>query len=182
MSIRTYIGFLQKAYFTVLRGGYARAEYLRKHDILQSIGENVYFYSRIFPPNPKLLKIGNNVSIATNVRILGHDRIDIVLSGLFGKQYSKFYDCVEIGNNVFIGSDVVICPGVKIEDNTIVGAGAVVTKDLPSGKIWGGIPARYIGDFADLIDSRRDEVNPEKDPDKLWKSFDEKRGINHNEI
>ena len=89
MRLKTYFRFLQKAYFTLLRDGYARADYLRKHDILQSIGENVYFYSRIFPPNPKLLKIGNNVSIATNVRILGHDRIDVVLSGLYGKKYSK---------------------------------------------------------------------------------------------
>ena len=177
MRLKTYFRFLQKAYFTLLRDGYARADYLRKHDILQSIGENVYFYSRIFPPNPKLLKIGNNVSIATNVRILGHDRIDVVLSGLYGNKYSKFYDCVEIGNNVFIGSDVVILPGVKIGDNTIVGAGAVVSKDLPSGKIWGGVPARCIGDFGELVDARKDDLTPEREPDRLWKRFDEKRRV-----
>lgn len=136
----------------------------------------MYFYSRILPTDPKLVKIGNNVSIATNVRILGHDRIDIVLSGIYEEKYSKFYDCVDIGDNVFIGSDVVICPGVKIEDNTIIGAGAVVTKDLPSGKIWGGVPARCIGDFWRLVDIRKENVNPESNPERLWDLFNEKRG------
>lgn len=94
----------RKFYFMLLKDRYSRANYLRKHDILASIGKNVYFYSRIFPADPKLLKIGNNV---------------------------------------FIGADSVILPGVKISDDTIIGAGAVVTKDLPAGLIWGGTCQKY---------------------------------------
>lgn len=175
MNIKRLMLFAQKAYFMALKDGYARADFLRKKKLLAGIGKNVYFYSRIFPPDPKLLKIHNNVCIATNVRILGHDRVDVVLSGMYGKQYGKKYDCTEIEDNVFIGSDTVILPGVKIGSNTIIGAAAVVTKDLPSGFVWAGVPARKIGTFQEFIDKRKDEVNPEKDPDTLWQMFRNKR-------
>jgi len=49
-----------------------------------------------------------------------------------------------IGNNVWIGHGAYIMPGVKIGDNSIVGAKAVVTKDIPAGSIAVGVPARVI--------------------------------------
>lgn len=137
-TIKRYILFARKAKFRLLRNGWRRADYLRKHNDLAAIGSNVYYYSRIFPSDPKLLKLGDNVVICTDVRFVGHDRVDIVLSGMLGQKYSKYYEPIEVGNNVFIGSDTVILPGVKIGNNTVIGAGAVVTKDLPSGNLWGG--------------------------------------------
>lgn len=137
-TLKRYLSLVGKARFRLLRNGWQRADYLRKHDSLASIGSNVYYYSRIFPSDPKLLKLGDNVVICTDVRFVGHDRVDIMLSGMFDQKYTKYYEPIEIGNNVFIGSDAVILPGVKIGDNTVIGAGAVVTKDLPSGNLWGG--------------------------------------------
>lgn len=169
--IKRYLHMAQKLRFMLLRNGFTRADYLRRHDILSSIGEKVYFYTRILPEDPKLLRIGNNVVIATNVRFVNHDRADIMLSTMFGKKYMKCYDCIEIGDNVFIGADAIVLPGVKIGNDSIIGAGAVVTKDLPSGKVWGGVPARCIGKFNDFIDARVGNVNPEKDPQKLWEKF-----------
>lgn len=169
--VKRYKNMIRKVYFFALRNGNSRANYLRKINVLYGLGENVYYHSRIFPSDPKLLKIGNNVSIATNVRFLGHDRIDILLSGMYEKEYTKWFDCIEVGNNVFIGSDVVVLPGTKIGNNTIIGAGAVVTGHLPSGKIWGGVPAKPIGEFDYFIKKRMDNTNPENKPDKLWKAF-----------
>ncbi|MBR5476283.1 MAG: acyltransferase [Bacteroidaceae bacterium] len=54
---------------------------------------------------------------------------------------------VYIGNYVFIGARCIICKGVHIGDKSIVAAGSVVTKNIPSGEIWGGNPAKFIKDI-----------------------------------
>ncbi len=95
--ISRYMRLAGNLRFMLLRNGYSRANYLRKHNTLAEIGDHVYYYSRIMPSDPKLLKIHDNVVIATNVRFVGHDRIDIMLSGMFGKTYKKYYDCIEVG-------------------------------------------------------------------------------------
>ncbi|GAB3860611.1 sugar O-acetyltransferase [Nocardioides maradonensis] len=51
---------------------------------------------------------------------------------------------ITIGDNVWLGGDVVVCPGVNIGDDTVVGAGAVVTRDLPAGVVAVGNPARVV--------------------------------------
>jgi acetyltransferase-like isoleucine patch superfamily enzyme len=51
---------------------------------------------------------------------------------------------VTIANNVWIGANAIILPGVDIGENSIVAAGAVVNTDIPANQIWGGIPARFI--------------------------------------
>ena len=49
----------------------------------------------------------------------------------------------QIGNNVSIGSNVTLMGGIKVGDNTMIGAGSVVTKDIPSNQIWFGNPAKF---------------------------------------
>jgi maltose O-acetyltransferase len=51
---------------------------------------------------------------------------------------------IAIGDNVWLGSGVIVCPGVTIGDDTVVGAGAVVTRDLPPGVVAVGNPARVL--------------------------------------
>lgn len=52
---------------------------------------------------------------------------------------------INIGNNVWLGANVVVLKGVTIGDGAVVGAGAVVTKSIPANEIWGGTPAKQIG-------------------------------------
>lgn len=59
---------------------------------------------------------------------------------------------VRIGDDVWIGGNAVILPGITIGNNVIVAAGAVVTKDVPDNCVVGGIPARKIKDLADDVD------------------------------
>jgi maltose O-acetyltransferase len=51
---------------------------------------------------------------------------------------------IVLGDNVWLSSGVIVCPGVTIGDHTVVGAGAVVTRDLPAGVVAMGVPARVI--------------------------------------
>ena len=53
---------------------------------------------------------------------------------------------VTIGRNVWLGAHVTVLPGVSIGDNAIVGAGAVVTKNIPANETWAGVPAKKIGE------------------------------------
>jgi maltose O-acetyltransferase len=56
---------------------------------------------------------------------------------------------IVIGDNVWLGGGVIVCPGVTIGDDTVVGAGAVVTRDLPPGVVAMGVPARVIREIGD---------------------------------
>jgi maltose O-acetyltransferase len=56
---------------------------------------------------------------------------------------------IVIGDNVWLSGGVIVCPGVTIGDDTVVGAGAVVTRDLPAGVVAFGVPARVIREIGD---------------------------------
>lgn len=66
--------------------------------------------------------------------------------GYYNLEYAK---PVTIGNNVWIASNVTICGGVSIGDNTTIAAGSVVTRDIPSGVLAGGVPCRVIREITD---------------------------------
>ncbi|SOC06597.1 sugar O-acetyltransferase [Pseudobutyrivibrio ruminis] len=87
------------------------------------------------------IRIGDNVQIAPNVSIYtaGHPVHPATRNTLY-----EYGIDVTIGNNVWIGGNVVICPGVTIGDNTVIGAGSVVTKDVPAWSIAAGNPCRVI--------------------------------------
>jgi len=71
----------------------------------------------------------------------------------FRKQGLEYAKPIKIGNNVWIGGNVVVLPGVTIGDNSVIGAGSVVTKDIPANVVAVGNPCREIR----KIDERSDE-------------------------
>jgi len=56
---------------------------------------------------------------------------------------------ITVGDNVWLSSGVILCPGVTIGDDTVVGAGAVVTRDLPAGVVAMGVPARPVREISE---------------------------------
>ena len=56
---------------------------------------------------------------------------------------------ITVGDNVWLSSGVILCPGVTIGDDTVVGAGAVVTRDLPAGVVAMGVPARVLREIGE---------------------------------
>lgn len=100
-----------------------------------------YFFDFV-SPKIRPLQIGNNVSIAGEVRIftMEHD-----IDDPFFKEISA---PVTIEDYVVIGTRVTILPGVKIGKGAVVASGAVVTKDVDPYTVVGGIPAKFIKDRA----------------------------------
>ena len=92
------------------------------------------------------IRIGDNVQLAPNVAIYtaGHPVHPATRNTLY-----EYGIDVTIGNNVWIGGNVVICPGVTIGDNTVIGAGSVVTKDIPAWTVAAGNPCRVIRDITE---------------------------------
>lgn len=58
--------------------------------------------------------------------------------------YASEPKTIHIGSHVWVGMNAIIMKGVTIGDNSIVAAGALVTKDIPANEIWGGVPAHFI--------------------------------------
>lgn len=116
------------------------------------IGKNVGIGQGVFleEARPDLITIGNNAQISNGVIIATHDSSKHLMNPKKTIEHGR----VAIGENAFIGQGAVILPGVSIGAYSVVGAGAVVTKDVPPRTVFVGIPARQIG----IVTSKGDIV------------------------
>jgi maltose O-acetyltransferase len=132
--------------------------------LLGYIGKNVNIQPGVYMYPLWNISIGDNSGIGRNSYLSAEDKIEIgenVMTGpqliIYTANHETKRDClmiqqdmikspVKIGNDVWIGTRVIILPGVSIGDGAIVGAGAVVTKDVEPYSIVGGVPAKQIGE------------------------------------
>ena len=100
---------------------------------------------KVFGSEPCLVTLGNNVYISLDVRFICHDGSVLTLRKDFPKL--DIISPIVVGDNVFIGAGSCILPGVKIGKNCIIGAHAVVTKDVLDNSVVAGNPAKFIKTF-----------------------------------
>ena len=105
------------------------------------VGNNFYANFGCILLDCARIEIGDNVLLAPNVQLYTAYHPTDPQVRLGGKELAS---PITIGHNVWLGGGVIVCPGVRIGDNTIIGAGSVVTKDIPANVIAVGNPCRVI--------------------------------------
>ena len=152
MKIYSCISAIKNAFSEYKKFKYL--EMLKKNGL--QLGRNVTIVDTFFfdPAHCFLISIGDNCTIAPNVRILAHDASTKHYLG-----YSKIA-CVTIGADCFLGDSAIIMPGVTIGESTVIGAGSVVTKNIPARSVAVGIPAHVLcslDDYLKKIEAARGE-------------------------
>ena len=167
-----------------------RADYIRKHKLFNRIGEHCSIMQRKLPLYSNLIRLGNNVHLASNVGFLTHDIIHVMVNNKLTKEKSsevlkEKIGCIEIQDNVFVGAGTRILYDIKIGSNVVIAAGSVVTHDIPSNSVAAGVPAKVIGTFEEFLKKRLnnkfyEQNGPSKESvnnnlaDSLWEDFDKR--------
>ena len=133
-------------------------------ELFGEIGEDPTVYPGFHCDTGVNIRIGRQVLINYNVSIMDRAKVTIgdyamIAPGVVittsnhpldpqkRREFLGVADAVTIGDDVWIGANAVIVPGVTIGNNVVVAAGSVVTKDIPDNTLVGGVPARKIRDL-----------------------------------
>lgn len=135
-------------------------------ELLAEVGENCYIEPPLRANWGKYTHLGNNVYANFNLTLVDDTDIFIGDSVMIGpnvtiataghpidpelrRKVAQYNIPVHIGSNVWIGAGAVILPGVTIGDNSVVGAGSIVTKDIPANVVAVGNPCRVLREIND---------------------------------
>jgi len=110
------------------------------------LGKNVYANFNLTLVDDTHIYIGDYVMIGPNVTIAtaGHP-----IEPSLRKKVAQFNIPVTIGNNVWLGANTVILPGVTVGENSVIGAGSIVTKDIPPNVVAVGNPCRVLREISE---------------------------------
>lgn len=136
---------LYRPFFGKMGKGVSLADHIRFARLKNIfLGDNIFinFYSGLFASD-STITIGNCVMIGPYTRIFTQNhRYDDPDTPMFQQGYDS--KPVIIEDDVWIGANCTILPGVRIGKGSVIGAGAVVTKDIPAFSVAGGVPAKVI--------------------------------------
>ena len=135
-------------------------------DMLGEIGENVIIWTPFNCIYGENIFIGNNVFFNLNCMIIDNNKVEIGDNAMLGPNVQIYTAAhpleaesrnqgwevtkpVTINNSVWIGGSAILLPGVTIGEKSVIGAGAVVTRDVPSNVVVAGNPARIIRKIED---------------------------------
>lgn len=124
-----------------------------------NVGKNFSVTGTVnYSSEPYLITLGDDVRISANVNFVTHDgRMHVI------RQYKNIpadsFGKIVVGNNVFIGMNAIIMPGVTIGNNVIIGAGSIVTKNIPSDSVACGVPAKVIESIDEYYKKNKKKID-----------------------
>ena len=107
-------------------------------------GNQVKFGKNVFINHSAILSLSGGIEFEDGVMVAPGLKIATINHDMYERHTKYIYGKVLIKKNAWIGMGVTICPGVIIGENAVVGAGAVVIKDVPDNAVVGGVPAKLI--------------------------------------
>jgi len=159
--------------------GHEWAQLLRERGDFYAMGDHCYIDPNAQIEDRAYIRLGHNVRIATCM-ILGHDGVVNMINRALGLRLDSVGK-VDIRDNVYIGYQSIILPGVTIGPNAIVTAGSVVHSNVAEGDVVAGVPAKRVGRFEmsveilkvknstypwrHIIEQRARELDPEMEPE-----------------
>lgn len=125
------------------------------------VGAGCRIYTRNFGSEPFLVSIGSRVTVTSGVQFITHDGSTWLVRDGNGRRFR--FAPVTVGDDVFIGVNSIVLPGVSIGSRCVIGAGSVVTKSIPSGSVAVGTPARVVGTYENFHDRMINNCISEQD-------------------
>jgi carbonic anhydrase/acetyltransferase-like protein (isoleucine patch superfamily) len=139
-----------------------RVAYLRR--LGARIGAQATLLNRVeeFGTEPWLVEIGSRVTVASGVLLLTHDGASRIFRHRIegGSPFGNRFGTIRILDNSFIGARSILLPGITIGPDSIVGAGSVVTRDVPPSTVVAGHPARAVADLDGYVETYRRKMVP----------------------
>lgn len=123
-----------------------------------SIGKHTVLCRRVEVLLPKGLSVADNVAVGWfaeldarggifvnhDTNISSHVKLITGSHDVDDPEYTAYFRSINIGHHCWLGTGAIVLQGVTVGDGAVVAAGAVVTKDIPSYEVWGGVPAKFI--------------------------------------
>lgn len=139
--MKTLIDKIRLRFF--IPSGFPYARYLKEKGTLRRQGSGCFIAKNAGLPDGYLTAIGDNVWITDGCQLLCHDASVIMLNARDASHLDRVAP-ITIGDHVFLGNRTTVLPGITVGSDVIVGAGSVITRDIPDGEVWAGNPARRI--------------------------------------
>lgn len=151
MKIRRIIRLIKRKIYMMFKP----ITYLKKIGINFTVGE-LHIYGKVeWGSEPWIITLGKNVHITDGVKFITHDGGTL----LYRNQIPdlEVTKPITVGNDVYIGNNVIILPGVTIGNNVVIGAGAIVSKNIPDNSVAVGVPARVIKSADEYLEKLKKE-------------------------
>lgn len=151
MNLKSFLRIVKRKWMSSIHP----VQYARKVGVNFPEGELHLYGNVAWGTEPWIITLGKNIHITDGVKFITHDGGTLLYRSIVPDL--EITKPITLGDDVYIGNNVIILPGVKIGSNVVIGAGAVVSKDIPDNSLAVGVPARVIKTADEYLEKLKKE-------------------------